>query len=111
MGLSVEFIGYVAAALTTAAFAPQVWRTWRTRRAQDLSLTMLALMSSGNALWALYGLGVGAGPLVAANVVTLSLVLTLLAMKLGRRPAEAAPLAAPLAAPVPGSVAALSSGA
>jgi len=100
MGLSVEFIGYVAAILTTAAFAPQVWRTWRTRRAQDLSLAMLGLMSSGNALWALYGVGVGAWPLVAANVFTLTLVLMLLAMKLGQRPAAPAP--------VPGSVAALS---
>ncbi len=103
MGQSVEFIGYVAAVLTTAAFAPQVWRTWRTRRAQDLSLSMLALMSSGNALWAFYGVGVGAGPLVAANVLTLALVLMLLAMKLGARPAVAAQT------PVPGSVAALSS--
>lgn len=107
MGLSVEFTGYLAAILTTAAFAPQVWRTWRTRSAQDLSLAMLALMSSGNALWALYGVGVGAWPLVTANVFTLTLVLMLLAMKLGQRPAAAAPVAAP----VPGSVAALSSGA
>jgi len=106
VGLFLESIGYLAALLTTAAFAPQVWRTWRTRRAQDLSLAMLALMSSGNALWALYGVGVGAGPLVAANVVTLSLVLTLLAMKLGQRRA-----AAPRAAPVAGSAAALAPGA
>lgn len=106
MGLAIEFVGYAAAALTTAAFAPQVWRTWRTRRAQDLSLAMLALMSGGNALWALYGVGVGAWPLVAANVATLALVLMLLAMKLAGR--RTAPLLAAAQAPVPGSVAALS---
>ncbi len=85
MDSGVELVGYVAAALTTAAFAPQVWRTWRTGSARDLALAMLTLMISGNGLWMAYGLATGAGPLVAANLLTLLLVAMLAAMKVRSR--------------------------
>ena len=90
--VSVEMIGYFAAVLTTAAFAPQVWRTWVTRSAGDLSLTTLLAQGTGNAAWFAYALLNGDLPLTLANAFTFLLMAALVAMKLAdmRRPPAAA---------------------
>jgi MtN3 and saliva related transmembrane protein len=80
--MNVDLIGSVASALTTIAFVPQVWRVWRTRSAHDLSLPMYLIFTSGVVLWLLYGLLLGAMPIIVGNVVTLFLAGTVLAMKL-----------------------------
>jgi MtN3 and saliva related transmembrane protein len=80
--MNVDLIGSVASALTTMAFIPQVWRVWRTRSAHDLSLPMYLIFTSGVVLWLLYGLLLGAMPIIVGNVVTLFLAGTVLAMKL-----------------------------
>ncbi len=77
-----EVLGYVAAILTTISFVPQVVHTWRTRRAHGISLGMISLFSLGIALWLAYGVLTGAGPVIAANAITLALALLLLGMKL-----------------------------
>jgi len=61
---------------------PQVVRAWRTRSTQDISAWMFVLLVTGNALWLVYGTLIGDLPLVAANVITLALVGTILALKL-----------------------------
>ena len=85
----IDGVGYVAAALTTAAFAPQVLRSLRTRSVRDLSPAMIAAQSSGCLLWCVYGAATGAVPLTAANALTFSLVAVLGVMKLRERPANA----------------------
>lgn len=77
-----DLIGYLAAGLTTIAFVPQAWLTWRTRRAEGVSLGMYLIFTSGVALWLAYGLMLGAWPIVAANAITLGLALFILGMKL-----------------------------
>lgn len=79
---SVEMLGLAAGILTTAAFAPQVLKAWRTRRTRDLSLGMYLALAAGVALWLVYGLLIGSLSVVAANAVTLVLVLALIALKL-----------------------------
>lgn len=79
----VTLIGHAAGALTTISFLPQVIKAWRTRATADLSLAMLLIFLTGIGLWLVYGLAIGALPLILANGVTLVLVLTLLALKLG----------------------------
>ncbi len=77
-----DLIGALAGALTTLAFVPQVWRIWQTRSARDLSLSMYLIFTSGVALWFVYGLLLGAWPIIVCNGVTLVLAGTVLAMKL-----------------------------
>lgn len=96
----IDVTGYFAAALTTAAFAPQVWKSWRSRSVRDLSAAMILAMCGGTASWFVYGLAVGSGPLVVANGITFLLCAALGAMKLRGAPAAAlatAASAAPLA--------------
>ena len=85
----VEVLGYLAACLTTMSFAPQAWLIFRTRNVDGISLGMYGAMTTGVVLWLAYGVLIRSWPLVAANVVTLSLVGAILAMKLvlGRRAA------------------------
>lgn len=75
-------LGYAAAICTTAAFVPQVVRVWRRRSADDISLAMYVLFMAGVALWALYGILVGALPVVLANLVTFALAMGVVAAKL-----------------------------
>lgn len=80
-----ELIGYCAAFLTTCSFAPQAWLTFRTRDVRGISLGMYSVFAAGVALWLVYGLLLGAWPIVAANAITLALALAILGMKLRYR--------------------------
>lgn len=77
-----EWIGYIAAVLTTSSFVPQAWHTFRTRDVSGISLVMYLVFAFGVSLWLAYGLMLAAWPIVLANAVTLALVLAILAMKL-----------------------------
>jgi MtN3 and saliva related transmembrane protein len=74
-------VGTVAGVLTTAAFVPQVVKTWRTRSARDISGAMFLAFSVGVALWIAYGAMVRSAPVVVANGVTLVLAGAVLVMK------------------------------
>ena len=80
--LTTTLIGLLAATCTTVSFLPQVIRAWRTRSTHDISAWMFVLLVTGNSLWLLYGALIGDLPLVAANLMTLGLVATILALKL-----------------------------
>jgi MtN3 and saliva related transmembrane protein len=77
-----DAIGFAAATLTTLSFAPQAWLTWKTRRADGISLGMYSAFSLGVALWCAYGLALGAWPIVAANGLTLVMAVFILVLKL-----------------------------
>lgn len=77
-----EWIGSIAAVLTTVSFIPQVWRILRTRHTRDISLGMYAIFTAGVAMWLAYGIRLGSWPIVFANGITLLLAGTVLAMKI-----------------------------
>ena len=77
-----EAIGVVAAVLTTASFLPQVWHSFKTRDVSGISLGMYSVFTVGIALWLVYGLLIGAWPLILANGITLVFALAILVMKL-----------------------------
>ncbi len=77
----VTLIGLIAGTLTTIAFIPQLQQTWRTRSAQDISLSMLLTFVTGVFLWLIYGLLLGALPIILANLITLILTLAILIQK------------------------------
>lgn len=78
---TLDALGLVAGAMTTAAFVPQVVRVWRTRSTGDISLAMFLLLSVGVILWLIYGLAIGSTPVIAANAATLLLSLAILTAK------------------------------
>ncbi len=46
----VTAIGLIAAALITAAFIPQVLKTWKTKKTEDISLVMFIAFNAGFSL-------------------------------------------------------------
>ena len=77
-----EAIGWLATAASTASFTPQAWKIIRTRRVEDISARMYVLTVAGFTLWTIYGMLLGAWPLVATNSICLSLSAFILVMKL-----------------------------
>ena len=77
-----ETIGYSAAFLTTAAFLPQAYKSWRTRDLSGISLPMYTLFTFGVAVWLVYGVLIASAPVIAANAVTLLLSSTVLLLKI-----------------------------
>ena len=75
-------IGYIAGALTTIAFAPQLIKALTTKSTKDVSLLMLLCSTSGMALWLLYGIQVNDPAIIAANSVSVLLAASLLGLKL-----------------------------
>lgn len=77
-----ELLGFAAATLTTAAFVPQAVKVYRSRKTDDLSLGLFAMLFAGVLLWLIYGLLISSAPVIAANAVTLLLVAYILWMKI-----------------------------
>lgn len=77
-----DLLGYAAAFLTTVAFVPQALLVWKQRRASGVSLAMYALFTVGVLLWLLYGIALGAWPVIVANAITLLLASFILWIRL-----------------------------
>jgi MtN3 and saliva related transmembrane protein len=76
------WMGLLAAFFSTAAFVPQVVKTWRTRSTKDISLVMFTVLMMGILLWLAYGIIIRDIPLIVANGATLLLAGTILFFKL-----------------------------
>jgi MtN3 and saliva related transmembrane protein len=77
-----DWLGYLAASLTTLSFVPQALLTLRTREVHGISAAMYSVFTIGVALWLAYGWRLGEWPIIIANAVTLVLAVTILVTKL-----------------------------
>ncbi|WP_319945916.1 SemiSWEET transporter [Sapientia aquatica] len=78
----VDSVGYLAAFLTTIAFVPQAWMTWKNKHARGVSLGMYIIFTVGIALWLAYGILIQVWPMIIANTITLLLASFILVMKI-----------------------------
>ncbi len=77
----VNLLGIFAACLTTGAFVPQAYKTWKTRSTGDLSLGMFLMLFIGTVCWFIYGFLKMDIPILGANGVTLCLAFVILYFK------------------------------
>lgn len=80
--MSLEWLGYAAAVLTTIAFVPQAVKTIRSRDTSGISLGMYVIFTIGIGFWFAYGVALGSWPMILANITTFALAVTILALKL-----------------------------
>ncbi len=80
--LNIEFFGYFAAILTTAAFLPQLIKTLKTKKAEDVSLITLIMFICGVGSWIIYGHAISSFPILLANIITFILNLFILISKI-----------------------------
>ena len=81
----IDLFGFSAALLTTIAFLPQLYKTWQTKSADDVSLIMLILFITGLICWIIYGSEIHSTPIVVANVVTFIFNFSILILKITYR--------------------------
>ena len=77
-----EVFGFVAGALITVGFVPQVWRLFKLKSAREISLPFTLLFVIGIACWLSYGLLSNLVPVVLWNAITLALACAMLYAKL-----------------------------
>lgn len=75
------YLGFVAGALTSTGYIPQIIKGYRTKRLKDVSLLMPAVLGFGMFLWLIYGLAREDLAIIVANIVGASLTALLVAMK------------------------------
>ncbi|WP_152286897.1 SemiSWEET family sugar transporter [Flavicella marina] len=80
--IEIEVIGLLAACLTTASFVPQVYKIWKTKSAESVSLTMFSMFFIGVLLWLVYGIYIKSVSMTIANVITASLASIIIYYKL-----------------------------
>ena len=80
--MNIEIFGYIAAILTTAAFLPQLIKTLKTKKADDVSLITLIMFIFGVLCWIIYGYNISSIPILTANLITLILNLLILISKI-----------------------------
>lgn len=87
--LLIDSAGVGAAICSMVSFVPQILKLLREHDASGVSLRMYLVTVVGFALWTTYGALLGQWPLIASNVVNLSLAVFILVLKLhfsGREP-------------------------
>tara|TARA_B100000575_G_scaffold251042_1_gene218208 strand:- start:455 stop:715 length:261 start_codon:yes stop_codon:yes gene_type:complete len=79
---NIEFFGYFAAILTTLAFLPQLIKTLKTQKADDVSLITLIMFLTGVLSWVIYGYKISSVPILMANIITFILNFLILIFKI-----------------------------
>ena len=77
----IEFVGHVGAFLSSVTFIPQVYKVWKTRSVNDLSLTMMLIVFTSTLIWLVYGIALMLWPVIVANSIICFLSLLLIYFK------------------------------
>ena len=80
--VNIELFGYFAAILTTLAFLPQLIKTLKTKKAEDVSSVTLVMFICGVGFWIIYGYEISSSPILIANIITFILNLFILISKI-----------------------------
>jgi MtN3 and saliva related transmembrane protein len=76
------YVGGTAALLASLSYIPQVKKAWPRGSTQDLSLSMLGVLTLGLTLWLVYGVLKGDWVIIIANALGASLCAIVLGCKL-----------------------------
>ena len=76
------YFAFVAGALTSIGYLPQIVKGFRTKKMEDVSLLMPAVLGFGMFLWLMYGLVREDPAIIVANIVGSSLTALLVTMKI-----------------------------
>lgn len=79
---TIDILGLMAAACTTFAFLPQLIKVIKTKSVEDISLSMYLVFISGLIMWLIYGITIHNIPIIAANIITITLSVTIVIFKL-----------------------------
>ncbi|GHT58346.1 hypothetical protein AGMMS50222_00080 [Endomicrobiia bacterium] len=75
-------IGTIAACLSASTFVPQVYKTWKTKSAKNVSIQMFIISAITALLWITYGIGTKKPPIYIANIIGFILSVTQVNLKI-----------------------------
>ena len=78
----VDIFGYLAAFFGTILMLPQIFKTYRTRHVEDISLVMLVVYIINCMLWGVYGYFLHSVPMLLCNGFALIIGFLMLSMKI-----------------------------
>jgi MtN3 and saliva related transmembrane protein len=81
-----EFIGFLAGFFNTITFVPQVYKTWKVKSANDVSMQMFIISTMNSSLWVTYGIMIDKPAIYMTNIVVsvLSIIQIVLKVKYDR---------------------------
>lgn len=77
----IQIVGLVAGTLTSSSLIPQLIKTIKEKKAQDVSVGMLLVLMLGVATWVAYGLLREDLPIIITNSFSLLLNITMLVLR------------------------------
>jgi MtN3 and saliva related transmembrane protein len=82
------YLAFMAGALTSTGYLPQIVKGLKTKKMADVSILMPAILGLGMSLWLLYGLVREDVAIIAANLVGCTLTLALVILKIHYEPSK-----------------------
>jgi MtN3 and saliva related transmembrane protein len=79
---STQLIGIVAGILTASSLLPQVVKTIKEKKADEVSLAMLFTLQAGVILWIVYGFKRDDLPIIATNIFSLAVNITMVILRI-----------------------------
>lgn len=71
MEIFVNIVGYVAAFFGTILMLPQTYKSYKTKRVDDISMSMLVVYLINCTLWETYGWFINSNPIIVCNFIAL----------------------------------------
>jgi MtN3 and saliva related transmembrane protein len=68
-----QWIGIIAGLLTSISMLPQLIKIIKEKKAKEISLKMLIVLTTGNVLWAVYGLMREDWPIIVTNCISITI--------------------------------------
>jgi MtN3 and saliva related transmembrane protein len=78
---TVEIIGLIAGIITSMGFLPQLFKSYKTKKLDDVSYFMPAVLSLGMGIWFVYGYLTNSISVMAANSFGILCCICLIFMK------------------------------
>jgi MtN3 and saliva related transmembrane protein len=76
-----EILGLIAGAITSIGYLPQIYKGYKTKKLDDVSYYMPAVLAIGMTLWFIYGFFLQALAVIIANIFGVSFSIILIIMK------------------------------
>jgi MtN3 and saliva related transmembrane protein len=77
-----QIIGLAAGICTAASMLPQVIKTIKEKKAEDVSMLMLIILMTGLILWVIYGIKRNDMPIILTNSFSLLVNITMMALRI-----------------------------
>jgi len=81
MNPALEILGLIAGAVTSVGYIPQLVKGYRTKKLEDVSYFMPAILAVGMTLWLIYGVLLESIAIMVANVFGVGFSVALIIMK------------------------------